>query len=127
MRRSIFLAGSLMIIAGFMLYQFGFSSELNQSTLLWTWLTKLAKPVVHYGLSLELIALILQFSGGLLLLFGLVICFAGVASSKMIQFAGGHIEHSRKAPARIISSCRFCGAGFKDSSTFCSACGRSQV
>ena len=127
MRRSIFLVGCLMIVAGFIFYQFGLSSELHQSTLLWTRLTELAKPVVHYGLSFEVIALILQFSGGLLTLSGLVICFTGVASSKMVQFVDRPVEHLREMPAEIVDNCRFCGAGFKESSTFCSVCGRSQV
>jgi len=115
-----------MIFAGFVLHQFGFSSELHQSTLLWTWLTDLGKPVTHYGLSFEVIALVLQFSGGLLILFGLVVCFAGVAGSKTIQFIDRPVEHSREAPAAISANCRFCGAGFKESSSFCSVCGKSQ-
>jgi hypothetical protein len=115
-----------MIFAGFMLHQFGFSSELHQSTLLWTWVVDLARPVTHYGLSFEAIALVLQFSGGLLTLFGLVVCFAGVAGSKTIQFIDSPVEHSRETPTATSANCRFCGTEFKESSSFCSGCGKSQ-
>lgn len=62
-----------------------------------------------------------------MILFGLVVCFAEVASSKRIQFVDRPVKHSKETTSGIVANCRFCGAEFKDNSSFCIACGRSQV
>jgi hypothetical protein len=127
MRRSIFLVGSAMLVIGFIFYQFGFSAELHQATLLGRWLNEIAGPVASWGLSLDDVAVILQFIGGLLVVFGLVVCFAGVARSDKIQFQSRSIEPERTEPKGAVKNCKFCGAEIKEGSTFCSSCNKSQT
>jgi hypothetical protein len=44
--------------------------------------------LVSWGLRSEVAAIILQFTGGLLVNFGLIVCFDGVAQSDGVRFAG---------------------------------------
>jgi hypothetical protein len=122
MRRRVFLLGSVMLVVGFVLYQFGLSSELHQTTLLRTWLAELSKPLIQRGISLEVMTILFEFGGGLLVIFGLIVCFAGAARSN-------HVTHLVRAaePARITSKCRFCGAEIEEGSTFCPSCKKSQA
>jgi hypothetical protein len=116
MRKSIFLVGSLILVIGFVLYQLGFSYELHQ-TLLGKWMAQFAKPVISWGLSLEVFAVVLEFTGGLLAMFGFVLCFASVARSGGTRV----IEH-----IRVVTNCRFCGAEIDKDSLFCKSCNKSQ-
>ena len=126
MKRSIFLVGALMLVIGFVLHQFGFSSELHQTTLLGTWLAYVARLFAPLGLSIEATAVILQFAGGLLAIFGLLVCFAAVARSSGARFQGVPVAASNK-PVRTVANCRFCGAQIEPGSSFCPACKKSQT
>ena len=121
MKRSVFLAGSLMLVIGFISYQFGLSSELHPTTLLGAWLAEFAKLMTSWGLSLEIVAVMLQFVGGLIAIFGLVICFAGAASATRI--IARPIESQKKESS---TNCRFCGAEIEAGSSFCPKCTKSQ-
>jgi len=121
MRRTVFILGSIMLVVGFILYQFGLSSELHQTTLLRTWLADLSKPLISRGISLDAITILFEFGGGLLVIFGLIVCFAGAARPN-------HITHPARPaePTRATSKCRFCGAEVQEGSTFCPSCNKSQ-
>jgi hypothetical protein len=123
MKRSIFALGSIMLFFGFILYQLGMSSELHQTTFLARWLGKLAEPLTCRGLSLEIVSIILQFVGGLIAIFGLVICFAGVARSKT-QILTRAME-SKRSESKAVSTCKFCGADIEEGLSFCPKCNKS--
>lgn len=127
MRRSIFLVGSAMLVIGFILYQFGFSAELHQATLLGRWLDEVARPATSWGLSPEEVAVILQFIGGLLAVFGLIVCFAGVARLDKIRFQSRSVEPQKTEPKGTVKNCRFCGTEIEEGSTFCPSCNKSQT
>ncbi len=123
LKRSVFLAGSLMLVIGFIFYQFGLSSELHPTTLLGAWLAELAKSITMWGLSLEIVAVVLQFAGGIIAIFGLIICFAGVARSGAKNIIAGPIESRKRKQG---TDCRFCGAEIEAGSSFCPKCNKSQ-
>jgi hypothetical protein len=122
MRRTVFLIGSMMLVVGFILYQFGLSSELYQTTLLRSWLADLSKPLITRGISLEAITILLEFGGGLLVIFGLIVCFEGAARPNYTTRPARPVE-----PTRNTSKCRFCGADVQEGSTFCPSCNKSQA
>jgi len=127
MKRSVFLAGSIMLVVGFILYQFGFSYELHQTTLLARWLAQLANPIIQRGLSLEGAAIILQFTGGLLTIFGIIICFAGVAGHSKASLMSRSVKPVETGTESDTTNCRFCGARIEEGSSFCSKCNKSQT
>ena len=116
-----------MLIVGFILYQFGISSELHQTTLLAKWLNQLAGPLTSWGLSQEALAIILQFTGGLITIFGLIICFAAAARPNQPQFKARPTEPSSVQPTKPIVKCRFCDAEIEYGSSFCPNCNKSQT
>jgi hypothetical protein len=116
-----------MLVVGFILYQFGFSAELHQVTLLGKWLNEIAGPAASWGLSLEEVAIILQFVGGFLFISGLIVCFAGVARSDKIRFQSRSIEPQKTEPKGATKNCKFCGAEIEEGSTFCPSCNKSQT
>lgn len=127
MRRSIFLVGSLMLVVGFIVYQFGFSSELHQTTLLGRLWAQLGRTAILGRLTLEAVAVILQFAGGLLAIFGLIVCFAAVARPNETRPKSGTIEYLTTEPERASVNCRFCAAQIVDGSSFCPVCKKSQT
>jgi hypothetical protein len=122
MRRTVFFLGSIMLVVGFILYQFGLSSELHQTTLLRSWLADLSKPLISRGISLDAITILFEFGGGLLVIFGLIVCFAGAARPNQIMHPTRRAE-----PTRATSKCRFCGAEIQVGSSFCPSCNKSQA
>ncbi len=127
MDRSRFLVGAVMLVAGFLLYQVGFSSELHPATLLGHWLAEFAKGAAPWGLSLEFTAVMLQFIGGLLAIFGLIVCFAGVARPNGVPFQSRPVGPAKIRPTETVMNCKFCGAEIKLGSSFCPSCKKSQA
>ena len=127
MGRLRFLVGSVMLVTGFLLYQVGLSSELHPTTVLGQWLAEFAKSAFPWGSSIEVIAVMLQFIGGLLAIFGLIVCFAAVARSNGARFQSRPMDPARIRPTRTVTNCKFCGAEVAQGSLFCSNCSKSQA
>jgi len=127
MKRGALLVGSLMLVVGFILYQFGLSYELHPTSLLGRWLARFAENEVPWNLSLEVVAVLLQFVGGLLAIFGLIVCFAGVSRSDGAKFQSKPVDLLRIKASRTVTNCRFCGAEIRQGSPFCPNCNRSQI
>ncbi len=113
-----------MLFVGFILYQLGMSSELHQTTFVARWLARLVEPATSRGLSLDIVAVILQFTGGLIAIFGLIICFAGVARSTETQIVTRAIEPAR-SESEAVATCKFCGANIQEGLSFCPKCNKS--
>jgi len=127
MKRSVFLAGSVMLVVGFILYQFGLSYELHQTTLLAKWLAQFVNPLIQRGLSLEGAAIMFQFTGGLLAIFGVIVCFAGVAGPNKTALVSRAVKPAGTGTGSDATNCRFCGARIEEGSSFCSQCNKSQT
>jgi hypothetical protein len=127
MDRSRFLIGTIMLVTGFILYQLGLSSELHPTTLLAQWLAEFAKSAAPWSLSPEVIAVMLQLTGGLLAIFGLIVCFAGVARPNGTRFQSRPMDPARTRPTRTVTNCKFCGVEIRPGSSFCPSCKKSQA
>ncbi|MCJ7505284.1 hypothetical protein MUP05_02265 [Candidatus Bathyarchaeota archaeon] len=87
MRRSTFLIGSLMLVVSFTFHEFGLMSTLHQQNLFGELLAEVAE-MIRWERSLGLLAALFQLFGGILAIFGLIVCFAGVAGPAVRLFKG---------------------------------------
>lgn len=115
-----------MVVVGFVLYQIGFSYELRQAALLRTWLDEFVGLLTTWSLRSEVAAIVLQFTGGVLLILGLLVCFTGINASDNTRFAGKYAPRSRATPKVNVTNCRFCGEKIREDASFCPSCEKSQ-
>jgi len=114
---------------GFILYQFGISLiELPGS-----YLSEVASSVLaalFLGQSTDLLAVFLQFGGGIIAILGLIIAISGVAAPQ--QRGARYVQASPQPSAKPTQpfvqqlNCRFCGAEIEKDEIFCPKCRRAQ-
>ncbi|MFX0095979.1 MAG: hypothetical protein ACFFBD_29845 [Candidatus Hodarchaeota archaeon] len=129
MPRFNFVIGMILLIAGFVIYQFGFSLILHQMGI-----PNLLARIFPEGSNFELIGTILQFIGGISGVFGFGICIVNVVYTQRkdtlreIIKLRSYIEQIRiPRPITPIIKCMFCGAKINQGTVFCPMCNKSQI
>jgi len=123
MGRLTFATGTLILIIGFIIYQFGLLITLHQATF-----TGQLVAIFPGGSSLDLIGVALEFGGGILGLIGLVICISNAISTQRKETLR-EIRELKATLSKMLTPkrrCKFCGAEIDEETTFCSVCNRSQ-
>ncbi len=111
MGRLILSLGVLLLIAGFVTYQAGFSIAFHGINLL---------PILPGDLT----GVALEFTGGIVGIIGFVMCLLNITPTgrERVSRGTGPIL-KEKTPTRI---CRFCGAEMDKGAVFCPVCNRAQ-
>jgi len=123
MGRLTFATGTLILIIGFIIYQFGLLITLHQATF-----TGQLVAIFPGGSSLDLIGVALEFGGGILGLIGLVICISNAISTQRKETLR-EIRELKATLSKMLTPkrrCKFCGAEIDEQATFCPVCNRSQ-
>jgi hypothetical protein len=120
-------------MVGFIIYQFGISvialpggylSEVESSIF----------AALFPGQSVDLLAVFLQFGGGIIAILGLIMAISGVAAPQRIEtrYVQAPVEASSNRtqlfpllPSRKFN-CKFCGAEIEENELFCPKCRKAQ-
>ena len=117
MNKKQFIIGFTILVIGFIGYRFGVAINIAQNLLV-------ANLVLNYAPTddLELLGILLEFGGGIIMLFGVVISVASLSKEKVV------IQKPNKQTQKVeteVLRCKFCSAEMGDN-MFCPNCGRSQ-
>lgn len=118
MDRKQFIIGFIILVIGFIGYRFGVAINIAQNLLV-------ANLVLNYAPTdnLDLLGILLEFGGGIVMLLGVVISVAALSKEKLV-IQKPEVQTQKEAKVEIIK-CKFCSAEMGDN-TFCPNCGRSQ-
>lgn len=133
--------GSLLLVAGFIIYQLGIFMVEQPRNLL----GEEANAIFAYltpGQTVELSSVMMKFIGGIAAILGLIVAMTGLSASQVnpgdIQILKSSVRslessvqalHASAGSAqRVIqqSVCKFCGVKIDVSEIFCPACGKAQ-
>ncbi|MCJ7759927.1 hypothetical protein MUP59_02140 [Candidatus Bathyarchaeota archaeon] len=133
--------GSLLLVAGFIIYQLGIFMVEQPRNLL----GEEANAIFAYlapGQTVELSSVMMKFIGGIVAILGLIVAMTGLSASQVnpddIQILKSSVRalessvqalHASTGSAqRVIqqSVCKFCGVKMAVSEIFCPACGKAQ-
>ena len=133
--------GSLLLVAGFIIYQLGIFMVEQPRNLL----GEEANAIFAYltpGQTVELSSVMMKFIGGIVAILGLIVAMTGLSASQVnpgdIQILKSSVRalessvqalHASAGSAqRVIqqSACKFCGVKMDVSEIFCPACGKAQ-
>jgi hypothetical protein len=116
--RKQFIIGFIILVIGFIGYRFGVAINIAQNLLV-------ANLVLNYAPTddLDLLGILLEFGGGIIMLLGVVISVAALSKEKLVVQKPG--EQTQKKVEGEAIRCKFCSGEMGDN-TFCPNCGRSQ-
>lgn len=123
MKRLTFIAGVLILIVGFVIYQLGLLIILRQAT----FLVHLS-PILPGGLTPDLTGAALGFIGGIIGIIGLVTCISSATSIQRREVLRS-VEELKAIISKMLipkRRCKFCGAEIDEQAIFCPVCNRSQ-
>jgi hypothetical protein len=122
MKKVQFITGVIVMIVGFFAYRFGVAMNIAKNS-------TVAEVVSKYvpGLfTLEQTGLILEFSGGIILLLGIILSVTSLIEPKISYVPAPVQEEIEEEIKEEIKRCKFCSAELGEDEIFCSACGKSQ-
>lgn len=133
--------GSLLLVAGFIIYQLGIFMVEQPRNLL----GEGANAIFAYltpGQTVELSSVMMKFIGGLAAILGLIVAMTGLSASQVnpgdIQILKSSVRSLESSVQALLASagsaqrvihqsvCKFCGVKIDVSEIFCPACGKAQ-
>lgn len=126
MGRLRFITGALGIIVGFFVYEYGFFLTLDLYPSLSSWSVALLPWVV----SSVVFGALLQLTGGVLAIVGLLLCIAWIGSQSMRKTMMSRLPRTSEPDTQVplsVRRCKFCEATMESDSVFCPQCQRAQV
>lgn len=114
-----FLVGFVVLILGFVAYRLGVAINIAKNSLVGDFVMNYAPN----GISIDLLGILLEFGGGILLLFGIVISVTALSKAKKVRYTA--VKDTQAKPPIEVIRCKFCSTELGDSS-FCPECGKSQ-
>lgn len=142
MKRTPLFLGSFLLILGIIVYELGLSMTLHQQVSLLAFVTNLFPDVQ----TVELVGILLQLSGGVIIVSGFVSTVSSIVSielenqrrnlvdeilAKLEEKIGKMLTRQSSnvtsQVSQITRTCRFCGAKLDGGDRFCPSCGKSQT
>lgn len=114
---------------GFIIYQFGLSIMVLPGS----YLSEVESSFIATffpGQPVDLVAVSLQFCGGIIAILGLIMAISGVSAPQRIEtrYIQAQPQPSTKPTQKLIQrfNCKFCGAEIAEDELFCPKCRKAQ-
>jgi|GEM_PF-4738826 hypothetical protein len=135
MRGKVIL-GSTLLILGFIIYQLGTTMLIAPGSHLSELAETFITPILQ-NQTPEMVAVAIQYGGGIIAAIGLVTAITGVAANGEVKALKSTINRLESTIQNLQANqlrnqipkptCRFCGADMAVNDSFCPKCGRAQI
>ncbi len=119
-KKARFAIGFIIVIIGFLAYRFGVAINLGKNSIV----ADLVMDYAPKGISLTKMGLILEFGGGIILLLGIVMALAALATTREVSYVP--VKTAEEKVDIETRRCKYCSAEMAEGIIFCAACGKSQ-